>query len=222
MRGRVLDALIETSASPDALHRLQVGPSFLEEVARNTLLRELPARPALEVYAGTVHLGLDWASISPEARRRAARRLVVASSLWGLLRPADRIPPYRLHVCSHLVGLERLEPAWRTVLPGVLGEAAGARGVIVDLRSGGYQALGRALGMGDRTATIQADKPGGGRAASVITKRTRGQVARYLLESGADPRDLSALVDVLADRWPVRLDPPKAAGHGWEITLTAG
>ena len=68
-------------------------------------------------------------------------------------------------------------------------EAAGPRGVIVDLRSGGYQALGRAPGMGGRTATIQADKPGGGRAASVIAKRTRGQVARYLLETGADPRD---------------------------------
>jgi cytoplasmic iron level regulating protein YaaA (DUF328/UPF0246 family) len=145
----------------------------------------------------------------------------VASSLWGLLRPSDRIPPYRLDVCAHLVGLDRLEPAWRAVLPDVLAAAAGSRGVIVDLRSGSYQALGRAPGSGDRTVTVMADRPEGGRAGSVIAKRTRGQVARHLLETGADPQDLTALVDVVAERWPVRLEPPRRPGLPWEMTVTA-
>jgi uncharacterized protein len=221
MRARVLDALVETSASPDALRRLLVGPSFGEEVARNTLLRELPTRPALETYTGTVHLGLGARTLSAAARRRASRQVVVASALWGLLRPADRIPPYRLNVCSHLVGVDRLEPAWRSVLPDVLAAAAGRHGVIVDLRSGSYQALGRATGMGDRTATVLADTPAGGRAGSVIIKRTRGEVARHLLETGADPRDVPELADVLAERWPVRLDPPERPGLAWELTVTA-
>jgi cytoplasmic iron level regulating protein YaaA (DUF328/UPF0246 family) len=92
--------------------------------------------------------------------------------------------------------------------------------VIVDLRSGSYQALGRVPGGGDRTVTVMADRPEGGRAGSVIAKRTRGQVARWLLESGADPVSLSKLVEVVAERWPVRLDPPKRAGLPWEMTLT--
>jgi cytoplasmic iron level regulating protein YaaA (DUF328/UPF0246 family) len=219
-RAQVLDALIETSAGPDALQRLRVGPSLAEEVARNTALRDLAARPVLEVYAGTVHQGLGWATVPVGARRRAARRVVVASSLWGLLRPSDRIPPYRLDVCAHLVGIDKLEPAWRTVLPDALAEAAGARGVIVDLRSGSYQALGRVPGGADRTVTVMADKPEGGRAGSVIAKRTRGQVARYLLESGGDPASLSKLVEVVAQRWPVRLEPPDRPGLPWEMTLT--
>ncbi|HYO42851.1 MAG TPA: peroxide stress protein YaaA [Candidatus Limnocylindrales bacterium] len=221
MRTRVLDALIETSARPDAFERLLVGPSFADEVARNTRLRELPARPVLEVYSGTLHDGLEAATLSPAARRRAARAIVVASALWGLLRPADRIPSYRLHVCARLVGVDRLEPAWRSVLPDVLAEAAGSRGVILDLRSSSYQALGTPTDLGHRTVTLRVagEAAVGGRIGNVFVKRVRGQAARHLLESGATPRDPQALADVLGECWPVELEPPARPGKPWTMTL---
>lgn len=221
MRARVLEGLITTSAGPDAFRRLVVGPSMADEVARNTRLLELPARPVLEVYSGTVHEGLDAATLSPAAARRAARRLVIASALWGLLRPADRIPPYRLNICARLVGVDRLEPAWRTVVPDVLAEAAGPRGVILDLRSPAYQAIGMPAGLGDRTVTVRVvgDPTDGRRVGNVFVKRLRGQAARHLLESGADPGDPAALAGVLAERWPVHLDPPARVGGPWTVTL---
>jgi cytoplasmic iron level regulating protein YaaA (DUF328/UPF0246 family) len=222
MRARVLDALIATSSSPDALTRLLVGPSLADEVARNTRLRELPARPVLEVYSGTLHEGLDAATLSPAAKGRAARRLVVASALWGALRPTDRIPSYRLNVCSRLVGMDRLEPAWRSVLPDVLAEAAGPKGVILDVRSGSYQAIGMPAGLGDRTVTVRVvgEAAAGRRASTFITKRVRGQLVRHLLESGADAADPAALAGLLAERWPVRLDPPAQPGNPWTMTLS--
>jgi cytoplasmic iron level regulating protein YaaA (DUF328/UPF0246 family) len=219
-RAAILAAVVETSARPDAFRRLQVGPSMAEEVARNTALPELPTRAARDVYTGPLHQGLDFASLSPDARARAARELVITSALWGALRPDDRIPPYRLHICAHLVDMDRLEPTWRLVLPSTLAEAAGTDGVVVDLRSPMFQAAGVPPDADDRTVVVRVEqRTAGGRIGDVIAKRLRGQAARTLLESGVDPAGPEELEAILGERWPVTVAPPERPGRPWSLTL---
>ena len=226
-RERLLDALVETSAGAEALERLQVGPGLAEEVARNTAIRALKTRPAIELYTGVVHDALDAATLTPEARRRMTKHAVVASGLFGLLRPADRIPPYRLDIASRLQGAERLEAAWKPVLPAALDEAAETvgiterRGVIVDLRAQSYQALGRPARSGARLVAIQVDVDltSGRRAPSYGAKQVRGLVGRFLLESGAKPKDPAALAALIGERWAHRLEAPAKKGQPWVLTV---
>jgi cytoplasmic iron level regulating protein YaaA (DUF328/UPF0246 family) len=220
-RRRVAEALVRTSAAPDAFERLRVRPTLAPQVVRNIHLFELPAMPVLELYTGPLHDGLDAARWSAAATERAGLGLVIVSALWGALRPADRIPPYRLLVWAGLIGIDRLEALWRDVLPDVLAEAAGDTGVVVDLRSPVYQAMGMPAGLGERTVILKVDQgPPGHRLGDVINKRVRGEAARFLLESGAEPADPDALADVLADHWPVRLASPERPGRPWTMTLS--
>jgi uncharacterized protein len=221
MRERVIGALAATSQRPDALRRLLVGPSLAGDVARNEHLRNLPTRAAVSTYAGQLYDGLDAGSWSSRAEKRAARQLVIVSALWGTLRPTDRIPPYRLNVCARLVGMDRLEPAWRTLLPPILLDAAATRGPVLDLRSRVYQAVGRPIGLDDQTATlrIRTSPSGPAHIGDVIAKRVRGAAASHLLSSGADPEDPLDIADLLATRWSLEVDPPAGRNRTWTITL---
>ncbi len=219
LRRAVLDALVETSAGPDAFRRLLVRPTLADEVVRNTWLPDLATMRALEVYAGPLFEGLGAGSLSDSGAERAGRSVVVTSPLWGALRPSDRIPPYRLHVCARLVGMERLEPTWRTVLPGVLGEAAG-NGVVVDVRSASVLALGTAAGAGERTVLVNVRQGNGRhRLGDVVAKRIRGQVVRHLLEAGAEPSHPEDVAAIVAERWPSSLVPPTGRDKPWTLTI---
>jgi uncharacterized protein len=222
MRLRVLAALACASAEPDAVSRLGVGASLAGEVSRNTRLPQLPAVPVSGLYTGVLYDALGWSSLDPAARRRGGDRLIVVSALWGALRPRDRIPAYRLSMGTDLPGVGGLTAAWRQVIGPVLAAAAGRRGVIVDCRSSIYAAVWTPTGaLAARTAAVRVlrEGPAGRTAVSHLAKHTRGEVARHLLVTGADPRDVAELADALGGRWEVELVAPVGPGRPWTIDV---
>lgn len=222
MRLRVLEALVAASAGPDAASKLGFGPSLAAEVARNAQLAELPAVPVSRLYTGVLYDALDWATLDAAAHRRGNQRVVVVSALWGALRPTDRVPPYRLSMGTDLPGVGPLAAAWREVLGAALAPAAGRRGVVVDCRSSVYAAAWTPPApIAARTAAIRVlrDGPAGRSVVSHLAKHTRGEVARHLLATGADPRDVAELAEALADRWEVETVAPVRPGRPWILDV---
>jgi len=216
VREQVLDTLAKVSASADAYDVLGVGASLQHEVDRNTRWRTEPSVPVSELYSGVLYDALGYATLSPGSKRRAANRLLVISAAWGALRPADRVPPYRLSMGTTLPGYGPLASVWRGPLSAAF---AAVDGVIVDCRSSTYVAAWRPIG--DQAAKwvsvdVVRERNGVRTVVSHNAKHTRGLVARHLLESGKDPGTPKALHKLVSERWNTELD---RGGAGWTLTV---
>jgi cytoplasmic iron level regulating protein YaaA (DUF328/UPF0246 family) len=178
-RERLVAALQDLAAAdPDRLQAALGCPPG--EVAKDAVLTTSPTLPALRRYTGVVYEALSYETLSPAGRRRANSSLRVASALFGLLSPTDRIPAYRLSGGTSLPGVGSLAAAWRPVLEP---ELAAHRGLVVDLRSGPYAALAKAPG----AVQVRVLRDSGGQRTVVShdNKHTKGLLARELCERGA-------------------------------------
>ncbi len=217
-RERVLTALVSLCrADPEvAATTLGLGPSQLELVARNRDLLGAPTARADRVYTGVLYDSLDLPGLDAAARRRAAGRVAITSALFGLLRPGDRIPAYRLSGDAGLPGLGSVAGVWREHLGPAVGEALG-RGLLVDLRSSTYAAFARpGAELAPRVATVRVlhEADGTRKVVSHFNKATKGRIVRALLADGGSPRtpvDLAALLGDLG--WQVELGPAHSARH---------
>ena len=223
-RERVLAALAElSSGDPEVAQRtLGLGPTQAEEVRRNARLLEAPTARADAIYTGVLYDALDPGSLDPAARRRASRWLAITSSVFGLVRPADRIPSYRLAGGVNLPGPGVVSAHWRDVLDPVVTTAAGT-GLVVDLRSSTYSAFWRpGPALAPRVATVRVLQQVGTqrKVVSHFNKATKGRLVRALLESGASPATPGLLADQIAALgWKVELHPPSRQGQQLDVVV---
>ncbi len=214
-RDKLIDVLAEVSARPDALDVLGVGASLAADVARNRQLRTAPAQLVSALYTGVLYDALDLPTLDSAAPRRARRWIVVQSALFGALRLADKVPPYRLSMGTNLPGVGPLASYWRAELAAPMTELAG-NGVVVDCRSSTYAAAWTPTGPTAKR-WVRIHVPG----ATHNAKHTRGLVARHLAVAGASPRTPAALRDVVGEGFEVELHEPRRAGTPWELSVTA-
>jgi cytoplasmic iron level regulating protein YaaA (DUF328/UPF0246 family) len=213
-RAVLVAALVELCAGPDADRAatvLGLGPSQHDLVRRNAELHRAPAARADRVYTGVLYDALGFDGLSPAARRRAATRVAVTSSLFGLLAPGDRVPAYRLSGDVTLPGIGAVAGFWRRHLDPVIRDRVGS-GLLVDLRSGTYAGFWRpAPELAKRVASVRVlhEHQGARKVVSHFNKATKGRIVRAVLEDGRNPRTPAAFADLLRDLgWKVEEGSP--------------
>lgn len=192
VRDRMVRALTSVSARPRAARTaLGLGPKQLDELEHNVRLLEAPTMPAIERYTGVLYDALDVRSMRPAQRRRADERLAIGSALFGVVRANDPIPAYRLSAGSRLPRIQSLAAVWKPALTPALAECAEDE-LVVDLRSGAYQALAPVPGA--VTVRVMTERPDGSRSVvSHFNKATKGRLARVLATA---PAACSSIDDV--------------------------
>jgi cytoplasmic iron level regulating protein YaaA (DUF328/UPF0246 family) len=178
VRSELLTAL-ESAARQDPAGLQAVLGCPDGEVEKDAALTTARTLPALRRYTGVLYEALSYDTLDAAGRRRANGSLRVASALFGLLAPTDRIPAYRLSGGTSLPGVGSLAAVWR---PALEPELADRRGLLVDLRSGAYAALARVPDAVE--VRVLRDVDGRRTVVSHDNKHTKGRLARALCEAG--------------------------------------
>ena len=159
----------------------------------------LNSRQAVFAFDGDVYDGLQARGLRPADLAWAQRHLRILSGLHGLLRPMDRIQPYRLEMGTALpVGGDRnLYEYWRRPVADQLNAelAADATPVVVNLASQEYF---RAVDPSRLRARViecvfEEWKDGHWKVISFFAKKARGLMARHaILERVRTPGGLES------------------------------
>ena len=160
------------------------------------------SRPAMWAFDGDVYDGLQALSLGAEDIAWAQRHLLMLSGLYGVLRPLDRLQPYRLEMGTALATGHgpNLYAFWGATVADHLNklQAREREPVVVNLASQEYfkvtQArLGRAKVLRARVVECVFEdwKAGEWKVISFFAKRARGMMARHAIETRAgSPREL--------------------------------
>ena len=224
-RREVLEALVGLCRGPEdeAIRVLGLSAGQVDDVRRNARLGVLPAAPAERIYTGVLYDTLGLTALDASAHRRALARVAIVSSLYGLVRPGERIAPYRLAGGVTLPGLGGVAAHWRRHLDPVVRERAGS-GLVVDLRSTTYAAFWRpAPDLARRVVTLRVLHEMNGRrqVVSHFNKATKGRLVRAVLENRRDARTAAALATLLADLgWTVETGPATRAGIQLDVVVS--
>ena len=193
-RASLLDALerLGTIATARAVKQLGVAKGQAGEVAVDAALRSAPAAPAAEVYSGVLYERLRLA----ELPAKAGERVLIASALWGVLRPGDRIPYYRFSSKARLARIGAPAAYWRQALAAAMPDEDGE--LVVDMRSGAYAAAWKPKRATLVSVRAFSEVAGKRKAVSHMAKAVRGDVARELLlakKPPHDPQDAAAIAE---------------------------
>ncbi len=226
-RRTVLTSLTTLSRGDAEVARTTLGltPGLASEVARNAQLYTACATPARRVYTGVLYEALGFETLSLAARRRAASRVLITSAAFGLVRPHDRIPAYRLSGDVTLPEVGTVASAWREVLGDVLVPAT-RRHLLVDLRSDTYATFWRPpADIASRVVTVRVLHEVDGRRSVVshFNKATKGRLVRALLDDGRDARnghELAALIEELGWRVDVAPDGRSVRPSRLDVVVT--
>lgn len=173
---------------------LGLGPKQRDEVVRNQGLLTAHCAPAIDVYTGVLYEALDASTLTKTQSQRLNREVVIASALWGLVRPNDLIPAYRLSGDTSLPKSGPVGSVWKASITNIL---ADTEDVILDLRSGAYQ-FGTLPVRGDvAVGRVLLERDGKRSVVSHHNKATKGRIVRALVSSRTAHRSLEDIAATL-------------------------
>lgn len=192
--------------SPKFLQELmEISPKLADENwQRNQNWNAKPkpseSAPALMAFTGEVYRGLDAETLSEDAMKYLQKNYRILSGLYGVLKPSDKIMPYRLEMGRNFefAGYKNLYEFWREKITALLNSELKKDEPILNLASNEYfksidkqQLKGRVINF-----DFYEMKSGKPKTIVVYTKNARGLMVRFCAEN-----QVENLEDIKAFNW---------------------
>jgi cytoplasmic iron level regulating protein YaaA (DUF328/UPF0246 family) len=195
----------EGKKSPEGGKKLNLNSlSFVDHLteARERALTQVPTSlsncdEAIRVYSGVLYQALSYETLSASAKARGARQILIISALFGGLRVFDLIPNYKIKIATSL---------WKkplaTAFSGLDQE------LVVDMRSSTYLAAWIPNPMNTVGIRIFTKIDGEKKVITHMSKKYRGEIARFLIEQRVEPKSPAELHQLLKEAYKCALVKP--------------
>jgi cytoplasmic iron level regulating protein YaaA (DUF328/UPF0246 family) len=151
------------------------------------------------MFNGDVYQGLKAETFSEAEFAVAQEKLRILSGLYGLLKPLDRIQPYRLEMGTNLPVTRKkdLYDFWKTKITAKMNEelAQHDQKILINLASNEYFSAVDAKKIKARiiTPAFKENKGGKYQMVSFFAKRARGLMSRFIIQNNiSDPEEIKA------------------------------
>jgi cytoplasmic iron level regulating protein YaaA (DUF328/UPF0246 family) len=164
---------------------------------------------ATSVYSGVLYQALDWASLSPTAKKRGENAIAIISAKYGVVRPSMKIESYKEKINN-----KAMAPQVAAALDGIEKE------LIVDCRSSTYKTVWKSpieITVEVRVSTVV---DGVRTVVTHMSKKTRGEITRWLLQSRSTPKTPEDLYAIVSEKYPCALTPSNGSDP-WVLEVIA-
>ena len=165
-----------------------------------------PTAPAIDIYSGVLFQALSYRTLSKSAQQRAQSQLLIFSALFGVLRPLDPIPHYKMKIKS-----SDWKVPLKTALAGLESE------LIVDCRSSTFASAWKSNPEITVAVRVFQERDGVRSVITHMSKKYRGELTRILMQ-GRAPKNPHELRDIAAKYFHVELHEPVGT-IPWQLDL---
>jgi len=179
---------------------------------------ECNSKQAAYAFAGDTYTGLQAGNLEKDDVEYAQDHLRILSGLYGILKPLDRIQPYRLEMGSRLQNKSgsNLYAYWGDRIGAALDKKA--NGVIINCASNEYfKATGKNMTSRIITPAFKEERDGELKMIGFFAKKARGSMARFMiLNRIQDPERLKEF-----DLDGYKFQPKLSSENDWVFTRKA-
>ncbi|MDA1257617.1 MAG: peroxide stress protein YaaA [Chloroflexi bacterium] len=185
MRARIAKALVKISERPRSSKNLLgvKGPALEKAMAENAKLESASTTSAIERYTGVMYDAIDYPSMDADSRHAFDRSVVIMSGLFGMVRPSDMIPAYKLKMSGTLLRHRTCASVWKPLISKALAGEIDSD-VVWDLlpneHSAAWDSSAASYGTRFTVKFLERSKDGRLKTVSHFSKLLKGSLVRHL------------------------------------------